>query len=170
MRVQRQVRRRPGIARMLWRGAFRRCPWCGDRRAFFTGWFTKRDDCRRCGTPWRRGYEGFELGALAINTIVTLGLIVVGATVAMVATAPDFAVVPIVVGLMIGAAIVPVVLYPVSYTLWQAIDLAMRSPDPEEVARWSVRALMVDAHVDGAHVDVEQDGAHDDGGKASRDG
>lgn len=146
MSVQQRVR--PGVARMLLRGALRRCPWCGDRRAFFTGWFTKRAACRRCGTPWRRGYEGFELGALAINTIVTLGLIVVGATVAMVVTAPDFAVVPIVIGLVVGAAVVPVVLYPVSYTVWQAIDLAMRSPEPEEIAHWSVRALVDDDELD----------------------
>lgn len=146
MSVPKRVRRQPGIARMLWRGALRRCPWCGDRRAFFTGWFAKGDACRRCGTPWRRDYEGFELGALAVNTIVTLGLIVVGATVAMVATAPDFAVVPIVAGLVVGAAIVPVLLYPVSYTVWQAIDLAMRSPEPDEVAQWSVRALLDDEY------------------------
>ncbi len=131
---------------MLARGALRRCPWCGDRRAFFTGWFAKRDDCRRCGTPWRRGYEGFELGALATNTVVTFALIVVSASVAMVATAPDFAVVPIVVGLVIGAAVVPVLLYPVSYTVWQAIDLAMRPPEPDEVAGWSVDALLGEDH------------------------
>lgn len=143
---------------MLVRGALRRCPWCGDRRAFFTGWFAKRDECRSCGTPWRRGYEGFELGAIAMNSVVTFGLIVVGASVAMVATAPDFAVVPIVIGLVVGALVLPVALYPVSYTVWQAIDLAMRPPEPDEVARWSVDALLVD-----------EDGSVGDDGKGSRD-
>lgn len=131
---------------MLGRGALRRCPWCGDRRAFFTGWFAKRDECRACGTPWRRGYEGFELGALAMNTVVTSALIVVAASVAMVATAPDFAVVPIAVGLVIGAIVVPVLLYPMSYTVWQAIDLAMRQPEPDEIAGWSVDALLGEDH------------------------
>lgn len=129
---------------MLARGALRRCPWCGDPKAFFTGWFAKRDQCRACGVPWRRGYEGFELGAMAMNAVVTLSLIVVAATVAMVATAPDFAVVPIVVGLAVGALVVPIVLYPVSYTVWQAIDVAMRPPEPHEVAGWSVDAAFAD--------------------------
>lgn len=141
---------------MLGRGVLRRCPWCGDRRAFFTGWFAKGDECRACGTPWRRGYEGFELGALAMNTIVTLALIVVGASVAMAATAPDFAVVPIVVGLVIGAAVVPVVLYPVSYTVWQAIDLAMRPPEPDEIARWSVAALLREDQGEGLGKDIRE--------------
>jgi len=117
---------------MLWRGAFRRCPWCGDRRAYFTGWFAKQEACRRCATPWRRADVGFELGAVTVTTIVTFGLVVVAASVAMVATAPDFAVVPIIVGLVAMCIVVPVVIYPASYTVWQALDLAMRPPEVGE--------------------------------------
>lgn len=79
-----------------------------------------------------------------MNVVLTCGLIVVGATIGMILTAPDFAVLPIVIGLVIGALVVPVVLYPVTYTLWQALDLAMRPPDAEELATWSVRALLLD--------------------------
>lgn len=79
--------------------------------------------------PWRRDDVGFELGAMTVNTIVTFGLIVLGVTSGMIATAPEFAVREIVVALVLGAAVVPVLLYPVSYTLWQALDLAMRPPD-----------------------------------------
>lgn len=132
---------------MLGRATLRRCPWCGDRRAYFTGWFSRQDGCRRCGTPWRRDDVGFALGAATMNVLLTCGLIVVGATIGMIVTAPDFAVGPIVIGLVIGAVVVPVVLYPVTYTLWQAIDLAMRPPDADELAAWSVRALLVDVEL-----------------------
>lgn len=110
----------------------RRCPWCGDRRAYFTRWFVKRDACRGCGLAWRRADVGFELGALTINTMVTFGLIVVGVTAGVIATSPDFAVRQIVIALVVGAVVVPVLFYPVSYTLWQAIDLAMRPPEPDD--------------------------------------
>ena len=113
---------------MLWRGVRRRCPWCGGRGAFFTGWFTKQERCRTCGLGWRRGYEGFELGAMAISAIVCLGALVAGVGIGVVATAPDVAVVPLLAGLGAGAVVLPIVVYPFSYTLWQAIDLAMRPP------------------------------------------
>lgn len=116
---------------MLWRGAQRRCPWCGDRRAYFTGWFTKTDRCRRCSMAWRRGDVGFELGAVVIATILTFGAVIVAVAVGLVATAPDFAVVPLMVLVVVVAVVVPVAVYPVSYTLWQAIDLAMRPPDDD---------------------------------------
>lgn len=82
-----------------------------------------------------------------MNVIMTCGLIVVGATIGMILTAPDFAVVEIMIGLVVGALVLPVVLYPVTYTLWQAIDLAMRPPDADELANWSVRALLADAEL-----------------------
>jgi uncharacterized protein (DUF983 family) len=118
---------------MLWRGALRRCPWCGDRRAYFTGWFAKQEACRRCGTPWRRGDVGFELGAATVNTIITFGLLVVGTAVGVIVTSPDIAVLEIVLGLVAAAVVVPAVIYPMSYTLWQALDLAMRPPEPGEL-------------------------------------
>jgi uncharacterized protein (DUF983 family) len=118
---------------MVLRGALRRCPWCGDRRAYFTGWFTKQDRCRSCGTPWRRGDVGFELGAATVNTIITFGLLVVGTTVAVIVTSPDIAVAEIVVGLVVAAVVVPMLIYPMTYTLWQALDLAMRPPEPGEL-------------------------------------
>jgi uncharacterized protein (DUF983 family) len=127
------VRTRPALGTMVRRGLLRRCPWCGDRRAYFTGWFAKQRACLNCGTPWRRGDVGFELGAATVNTIITFGVIIVGAAVAMIATSPDIPTVRIVVGLVIAAVVVPVLIYPVTYTLWQALDLVMRPPEPGEL-------------------------------------
>ena len=115
---------------MLWRGVRRHCPWCGGRGAFFTGWFSKQERCRTCGIGWRRGYEGFELGALAISAIVCLGFLIVGLGVGIIATSPDIPVLPMVLALGGAAIVLPVLVYPVSYTTWQAVDLAMRPPEP----------------------------------------
>ena len=115
---------------MLWRGVRRRCAWCGGRGAFFTGWFSKQRTCRTCGIDWHRGYEGFELGAMAISIIVCFGALVVGVAIGVIATWPDIAVVPLMAILGVCAIVLPVVVYPVSYTLWQAVDLAMHPPIP----------------------------------------
>jgi uncharacterized protein (DUF983 family) len=111
---------------MLVRGACWRCPWCGGWRAFFTGWFSKSAACRSCGLRWRRGDAGFELGAAAIAAIIVMGplMIVMGIGVAL--TWPDIAVGPLLAVLVPAAVILPILLYPVSHTLWQALDLAMR--------------------------------------------
>jgi uncharacterized protein (DUF983 family) len=118
---------------MVRRGLLRRCPWCGDRRAYFTGWFAKQRACRNCGTPWRRGDVGFELGAATVNTIITFAMIIVAGGVAMIVTAPDIPTVRIVIGLVIAAIVIPVLIYPMTYTLWQAFDLAMRPPQSGEL-------------------------------------
>jgi uncharacterized protein (DUF983 family) len=120
---------RPSLATMLWRGARRRCPWCGGRGAFFSGWFTREERCRTCGLGWRRGYEGFELGATTVNIIVVFAVLIAGLAIGVITTVPDIPVLGLALGLGAVAAVLPIVLYPVSYTLWQAVDLAMRPPD-----------------------------------------
>ena len=37
----------PSHGKLLLRGLTRRCAWCGDRRAFFVGWFKRVERCRR---------------------------------------------------------------------------------------------------------------------------
>jgi uncharacterized protein (DUF983 family) len=114
---------------MLWRGVRRRCAWCGGRGAFFTGWFRKQETCRTCGITYRRGYEGFELGAMAISAVLVLGSLLVAMTIGIALTLPDVDVPVLLAILGIGAVVLPILLYPVSYTIWQAVDLAMRPPE-----------------------------------------
>jgi uncharacterized protein (DUF983 family) len=125
---------RPSLPTMLWRGARRRCPWCDGRGAFFIGWFKTQEACRTCGLGWRRGYEGFELGAVTVNVIVVFGVLIAAAAIGIGVTAPGVPVVPLAVALGAVAVVLPVVLYPVSYTLWQAIDIAMHPPDEADPA------------------------------------
>ena len=120
----------PKLPKMLLRGLFRRCAWCGGNGAFFTSWTGKADHCRTCGVGWRRGYEGYELGAAAVAAIICMGplMLILGAV--MLATWPDFPVVPLLVVLGAGGLILPIALYPSSYTTWQAIDILMRPVEP----------------------------------------
>ncbi len=116
--------------RLLARGLTRRCPWCGDRRAYFVGWFKRVDRCRRCGHGYRRGDHAFELGAVTANIMLTFLAILITIVVAVVVTLPDFDVWWVVGPAAVVAVLGPVLFYPVSFTLWQAIDLWMRPPTP----------------------------------------
>ena len=69
---------------------------------------------------------GFELGAASMAAIIVLGPLMVGLGVMAALTWPDIAVTPMLIVLGAGAVILPVLLYPVSYTMWQALDIAMR--------------------------------------------
>jgi uncharacterized protein (DUF983 family) len=124
----------PSRARLLLRGLTRRCAWCGDRRAYFTGWFSRQSACVNCGHGYRRGDAAFELGAVTANIILTFGTILLTIVVLVSLTAPD---VPIGTVTIVTAAIGlvgPALFYPISFTLWQAVDLWMRSPTPGELA------------------------------------
>jgi uncharacterized protein (DUF983 family) len=128
------IDRLPGPIRLIGRGLTRRCAWCGDWHGYFVSWFRRQDRCRRCGHGYRRGDNAFELGAVTANTILTFLAIMITILVTVVATAPEVSV-GWVVGAAAGVALVaPAVLYPISFTLWQAIDLSMRPPTPAELA------------------------------------
>ncbi|MCU1360884.1 MAG: hypothetical protein JWN99_2173 [Ilumatobacteraceae bacterium] len=92
-----------------------RCPWCASRRTFIRGWFRRHDRCRTCGLQWHRE-EGFELGAVTMNTIVTFGALTVAMVVGFIRTSPDIPVFPFVVALMIVAVVVPIAIYPFTNT------------------------------------------------------
>ncbi len=117
---------------MLVRGAFRRCPWCGGRGAFFVGWFQKADHCQSCGLRWRRDDVGYELGAAAVAAIITFGplMLILGGMVAV--TWPDVEIVPMFVALGVLAVVLPLLLYGSAYIMWQAVDILMRPPTPDD--------------------------------------
>jgi uncharacterized protein (DUF983 family) len=117
---------------MLARASRRRCPHCGGR-AWFRGWFAKDERCRTCGYRYERD-PGFLLGALTVNTVVTFGVLAVILVVGFVVTYPDIAMVPILAVALPAVVVVPIVFYPFSYTIWSAVDLAMRPLEPAEEA------------------------------------
>jgi uncharacterized protein (DUF983 family) len=126
---------------LLARGITRRCPWCGDRKAYFTGWFSRREHCRSCGHGYRRGDHAFELGATTANIILTFLGVLITVLVAVVATLPGVDVMWVVGAAVVVALLGPIVFSPISFTLWQAIDLWMRGPTAAELAGESEATL-----------------------------
>jgi uncharacterized protein (DUF983 family) len=127
----------PSFGRMLLRGLARRCPWCGARRTFIHRWLGKYERCRTCGIRWRRE-EGFELGAVTVNTVLTFIVLTVGMTVGFIVTSPDIPVAPLVFALIGVAVLMPIVIYPFTFTIWLALDLAVHRPDVAELAEASI--------------------------------
>lgn len=116
---------------MFGRAATMGCPACGQRK-LFKRWLIMVDDCPRCGLHFER-IEGHWIGAIGINTIVSFGALLITAVAGLIATAPDFPVVPLTLLCVAVAGLTPIVFYPLSKTIWTAIDVAMRPLEAHEV-------------------------------------
>jgi uncharacterized protein (DUF983 family) len=118
-------------ATMLGRGATLRCARCGSRHLFHH-YFTMVDDCPRCGLHFEREH-GYWAGALAINIGVAAAVFIVTFGVALALTAPDIPVVPLLAILIPLMILVPLLGYPLSKTVWVAVDRAfLQHLDPNE--------------------------------------
>jgi uncharacterized protein (DUF983 family) len=129
----------PSLPTMLWRAVRRRCPRCGAQGAFFTGWFTRADRCKGCGYRWER-HEGFVLGPITINTVITFGLVGIVLVGGLLATLPEIDPWPVVIPCVAIAVVVPIVIYPITWTIWAALDLRWSPLSAEEVADASAHA------------------------------
>jgi len=119
---------------MLVRGLFRRCARCGGKGAFYTGWIKKSDRCKTCGFKWERDLVGFQLGAAAMNIIMTGGSLLFVMAIGVIATYPEVPTWPLIAIVGSVALIVGIGGFPTSYTVWLAIDLRLRPLDEAEVA------------------------------------
>jgi uncharacterized protein (DUF983 family) len=115
---------------LLWRGFRRRCPQCGSSGCFET-WFRIRERCPRCHFPLQRE-EGFWIGGIGMNTVVTFGLVGVSLLVSFLLTWDDRRGVAVFVPAFAVAAIVPLAFFGSSLTLWSAIHLAMTPVQPDD--------------------------------------
>jgi uncharacterized protein (DUF983 family) len=129
----------PTVGRMVRRAFVLRCPWCGSRRTFIRRWLGKYERCRTCGIRWRRE-EGFELGAITVNIVLTFIVLTAAMTVGFVMTSPDIPVLRMVMSLIGVAIFMPIVIYPFTFTLWLAFDLAVHRPEAAEAAEAAVAA------------------------------
>lgn len=85
------------------------------------------DRCPGCGLVYERE-EGYWLGAVLINTAVTIGLFAVTMIVWGMATWPDPPWTAMTAtGIVINLA-VPLLFYPLSKTLWVAIEISAHPP------------------------------------------
>jgi uncharacterized protein (DUF983 family) len=119
------------LSRLLWRGLTLRCPVCGQGR-IFRRWFTMLERCPRCNLEFER-VEGHLTGALAINTVVSIIVLLIVGIAGFVITYPELPLLPLVSTSVAVAVLFPILFYPFSKTLWTAIDLRLRPPHPGEV-------------------------------------
>jgi uncharacterized protein (DUF983 family) len=116
----------PELGTLLGRALKRRCPRCGTGRPF-SGWFRMMESCPDCGHRYERE-SGYWVTALIVNTAVTEAVFGVLFVAVLIATIPDVPWLPV---LLVAAAtnvIVPVLFYPLSKTVWVAIDLYFHPP------------------------------------------
>jgi hypothetical protein len=63
--------------------------------------------------------------------MIVLGPLIVALGIVLAITWPEVRVLPMMVAFFVAGIVLPIVLYPVSYTMWQAVDLLMRPVEPE---------------------------------------
>lgn len=81
-----------------------------------------------------RGVDGHELGALTIGLVLNIGLVIAAVGIAVALTVPDVPVVTLYVILASAAIVIPVVTWPLTHTIWIAIDLRVRPVGDDEAA------------------------------------
>ena len=121
----------PSRSKMFLRGFTGRCAICGASR-LSPAWIRVVPRCKRCNFPLERN-EGHFVGAVGMNTIVTFGTILITVLVGAGLTAPDVPVGKLsIITVAIGLG-VSVFFFPISKTLWSAIDAMMVDIQPGEV-------------------------------------
>jgi uncharacterized protein (DUF983 family) len=104
---------------------------CGSGK-IFTRWFNMAERCPRCDLKFER-VPGHLAGALGINTVVSVVVVVLVGIGGFVVTFPELPLAPLVTTAVAVAILFPIAFYPFSKTVWTAIDLRMRPPEPAEV-------------------------------------
>jgi hypothetical protein len=91
-----------------------------------------QERCPTCGLATDR-VVGHWIGAVGINTIVSFGALAIVLVTALVVSYPEIQVVPVLSAAIATAVLVPLIFWPLSQTLWTAIDIMMRPVTPDEL-------------------------------------
>jgi uncharacterized protein (DUF983 family) len=120
------------LGKALARGFGRRCPRCGQRK-IFSGFFTLRAACPRCGFRFERE-EGYWTGAMIVNIAACEIWFAILFVAVIAATLPHIAWVPLLGVALLTNGLLPVVFYPWSKTIWMALDLYLHHDPGEDLA------------------------------------
>ncbi|MCU1502661.1 MAG: hypothetical protein JWM12_2015 [Ilumatobacteraceae bacterium] len=71
---------------------------------------------------------------MALNTVITFFCLTVGMAIGFVVSYPDIAVWPILLSCIAVAVLLPILIYPLTFTLWFAFDVLAHPPDAAELA------------------------------------
>lgn len=119
----------PSRGTLLGRGLTRRCPRCGERDVF-ESWFRSRECCPRCHMRLNRGEHDFWIGAWMLNLVGVETVFALLLVALIVALWPDVPWPAITWAGVIGMIALPLLLFPVSRTLWLAIDMTFQPERP----------------------------------------
>ena len=125
-------RARLGLGALLARALRRRCPICGVGIPF-EGWFRMKPECPQCGHHYERE-DGYWVSAMIVNTAVTEAVFGIGFVAVLIATIPDVAWVPVLIVGAVTNVVVPILFYPLSKTVWVALDVFFHPPREGERA------------------------------------
>lgn len=93
----------------------------------------------QCGLRRTRDVDGHELGALTVALVLNITLVILAVAVSVALTVPDVPVVTLYVVLAAAAIVIPLVTWPITHTIWMAIDVRVRpvgEDEAAEAARW----------------------------------
>jgi uncharacterized protein (DUF983 family) len=123
----------PGATKAFLRGATKRCPRCG-AGGLFSSWFRIRERCPRCGLRLEREEGGF-LGAITLNYAATAVAWVALLVVWLVVDLPDLHVGALTIASIAVAVFVPLLFWPLSKTIWAAVDYLIYRTSPDYGSR-----------------------------------
>jgi uncharacterized protein (DUF983 family) len=118
-----------GTARVLVRGARKRCPRCGERDIWIT-WFRAKPRCPVCDLRFESEEGGF-LGAMVLNFTFACLFWASAFAVTMVLTVPLIPVAPVIAGSVVILGAMPIWAYPRSKMLWAAIEFLTARSEPD---------------------------------------
>lgn len=118
---------------MLSRGMRLRCPNCGGA-GLFHSWFRLRETCPTCHLRLNRGEHDFFIGAYTANFIAAEVGFALLLTMAIILAWPAVPWTVVLWGGAAGIALMPLLFFPFSRTVWLALDLAFQPPRPSDFA------------------------------------
>ena len=107
------------------RGVRLRCPACGEG-ALFQSLFKMHDRCPNCGMVFMRE-QGYFIGAIYVNVIVTEGLIFLTYLICLITRPADDRTVYTV--LFVLALVIPLLFYRHARSIWLSFDYVMDPPE-----------------------------------------
>ncbi len=98
-----------------------------------TGWAQVRPNCTACGFRFERSDDGYFVGALFANLLLSESIFALGFLSALLLTWPDVPWDALTYGGAAGMLLMPALTYPLSKVLWLAIDICVRPVTPAEM-------------------------------------
>lgn len=121
-----------------------RCPVCGGHPILLT-WFTICPSCPVCGFRLDRHEPGYWLGSYTVNLFATEGVFAAVFVGGMVFFWPTVPWTGLTIASIVGVILAPLLLFPFTKTVYLAIDLCFRPPEPPDLATPVERGFVLPA-------------------------